>query len=143
MVKSFFHGLTIDVYDELVHEVSLLGENIMETQTERDAVDRLTSIGGIIHGVEHEKNRLSIFFTHDPLTALKSLHEVVTHHRLRGIRLKENLKQITIKGSGLARIKSIMMDHLNEPKIHYAYFDPLKIILTVDQSAVDEIKNLI
>ena len=143
VVKSGHSDIIVIVSDELVHMISLVGENASKEETVQDAVDGLTSIGGIIHSVKLSANRLSICFTHDPLTALKALHGVLIHHGLKCINLKENLKQITAYGRELGEIKSKIKGLMDKPDVHNVYINPTRITLTVDQTSVDEITELL
>jgi aspartate kinase len=143
IVRGSVPELDVEISDEIIHEVSLVGQNASQSQVVKAAVDRLVSIGGIIHSVEVCECKLSVCFTHDALTALKSLHELVTHHGLKSISLKENLKQITVQGKSLEKAKSRIPELLNNSGVHRLEADSVQITLTVEQSAVEEIKQLL
>ncbi|TRO57434.1 hypothetical protein E2P71_01580 [Candidatus Bathyarchaeota archaeon] len=123
----------------MIHEVSLNGENAPKSQVVKEAVDRLVSIGGIVYSVVVYPGKLLICFTHDPLTALKSLHELVAHYGLRSISLKENLRKVTVDGKQLDSIRSLLPELLLNPRVHRFNSCSLQLILMVEASALHEI----
>ena len=127
------------VSDEVIHEVTLSGENATKSQVVKDAVDHLVSIGGIVYSVLVCPGKLSICFTHDPLTALKSLHELVPHYSLRSISMKENLRRLTIDGKQLENIRSLLPALFSNPSVHRFNNCSSQLILMVEASALHDI----
>lgn len=133
--------IEIKVSTELIHEASLIGENAIKSQVVCEAVERITAIGGIIHGVRAEEHKLSICFTHDALTALKTLHELVAHHGVKAISLKENLRRITIQGKALEPVNAklpLLLGH-----VYRLQADSVGIVLTLENKALDEVLNIL
>ena len=141
LVNGGVPDLNIILSDELIHEVSLVGDNASKSHVVREAVDRVASIGGIIHSVEACENSLCVCFTHDPLITLKTLHELVPRYGLKAISLKENLKLVTLQGKNIAKVKERIPELLDEPGVHRIYADSVQVTLTVDQTFAEEVSS--
>jgi len=134
--------LDILVSDEAIHEVSLVGEDASKSHVVKDTVDRLASIGGIIHSFEACENSLCVCFTHDALIALKSLHELVPRYGLKAISLKENLRLVTLQGRNIDQVKARIPELLLDQRVHRIYADSAKVTLAVEQAFVEEVSSL-
>ena len=142
LVNGGLSDLDILVSGEEIHEISLVGEGVSKTQIVKDAVDRVASIGGIIHRVEVFENVLCVCFTHDALIILKALHELVPRHGLRAISIKENLRLVTIQGKNIDQVKARIPELLLEPGVHRICIDSSQVSLVVEQVMVEEISSL-
>lgn len=142
LVDGGFPDLDIIISDELVHTVSLVGENASKSHVVKEAVDRIAYIGGIIHSINACGNSLSVCFTHDALITLKALHELVPHYGLKAISLKENQKLVTIQGKKLERVKHQLQALLDNHQVHSITTDHTQVTLTIDQSIAGEIISL-
>jgi aspartate kinase len=128
-------------FDKLIHEVSLIGENAINSQIVQEAVDKLVSIGSSIHGIDVNENFFSICLSNNSLTALKTLHEFVGRHNLKAISLKENLLKVTVQGSNIEQIKSKIPKLLELPQVYRVRADSMCIILMIEQSAKMDIEE--
>lgn len=138
-----FHSTEIIVSNELTHMVTLIGKNAQKSQVIKDSIDRIISIGGIIHNFEASENNLSICFSHDPLITLKTLYSVVTHHNLNTMILKENLKQITLKGNQFLSLGDRISELINRFETHSIQINSNKFVLIVDaQKVIEIVENL-
>ena len=134
--------LDILVSDEAIHEISLVGGDASKSHVLKDTVDRIASIGGIIHSVEACDNSLCVCFTHDALITLKALHELVSRYGLKAISLKENLRLVTIQGRNIDQVKARIPELLLDQRVHRVYADSVKVTLAVEQAFVDEVSSL-
>ena len=108
----------------------------------KDTVDRIASIGGIIHSVEASDNSLCVYFTHDALITLKALHELVPRYGLKAISLKENLRMVTLQGRNINQVKASIPELLLDQRVHRVYADSVKVTLAVEQALVEEVSSL-
>jgi aspartate kinase len=141
VVNGDIPELDILFLDELVHEVSLIGENAINSQMVQEAVDNLVSIGSSLHGVEVNENYFSICFSNNSLNAIKNLHVFVGHHNLKAISLKENMLLVTIQGNNIEQIKSMIPKLLELPQVYRVCADSMGIILMIEQSAKKNIEE--
>lgn len=139
VVRGDLPQVEVSVDDERIHEASLVGEGASKNQVVQDAVNRLTAIGGIIHSIEVSEDRLAICFTHDALIALKALHELVAHHGLKSISLKENLRRVTISGKKLQLIRSKIQDILGLTGVTCVKITHTGVSITVEETALDHV----
>ncbi|MCW4011659.1 MAG: hypothetical protein NWF07_01565 [Candidatus Bathyarchaeota archaeon] len=139
LVKGDLPRVEISVDDERIHEVSLVGDGAEKSQVVQEAVDRLTCIGGIVHSIEASEGRLVICFTHDALIALKTLHEVVAHHGLKSISLKENLRRVTVSGKDVKLIRSKIPDILEITGVYCLKTDQTGVSITVEEASLDQV----
>jgi hypothetical protein len=134
--------LDILVSDEAIHEISLVGWGASRSHVVKDTVDRIASIGGIIHSVEACENSLSVCFTHDVLITLKTLHELVPRYGLKAISLKENLRLVTLQGRKIDQVKARIPELLLDQRVHRVYADLAKVTLAVEQALVEDVSYL-
>jgi hypothetical protein len=124
------------VDEELIHEASLVGEGATRSQVVKDAVDRLTSIGGVVHSVNSTEGCLALSFTHDALTGLKALHELVVLHGLKSISLKENLRRVTIQGKDTEAIRVRLFEQQKQGGIYRFELNQTGLVLNVEEKAL-------
>jgi aspartate kinase len=139
VVRGDLPSLEVSVGAERIHEASLVGEGATHSQVVQDAVDRITSIGGVVHSVEATEGRLAVCFTHDALTALKTLHELVAHHGLKSISLKENLRRVTVQGKDIDALKAEIPSVLGLGGVYRVKIDQTGVSFTVEERALDEV----
>ena len=139
VVRGDLPSVDVSVDDERIHEASLVGEGAAKSQVVQDAVDRLTTIGGIIHSIEASEGRLAICFTHDALIALKTLHELVIHHGLKSISLKENLRLVTVSGKDVQIIRSKIQDIIGFTGVYCLKTTKTEVSITVEEAALDHV----
>ena len=139
VVRGDLPSVDVSVDDERIHGVSLVGEDASKSQVVQDAVDRLTAIGGIVHSIEASEGRLAICFTHDALIALKALHELVAHHGLKSISLKENLRRVTVSGKDVQLIRSKIQDILGLTGVTCVKITQTGVSISVEENALDSV----
>ena len=134
--------LEILVSYEAIHMVSLVGGGASKSHVVKDTVDRIASIGGVIHSVEACENSLCVCFTHDALITLKTLHALIPRYGLKAISLKENLRLVTLQGRNIDQVKARIPELLLDQQVHRVYADSAKVILAVEQAFVEELSSL-
>lgn len=139
VVRGDLPNLEVSVDSERIHEASLVGEGATHSQVVQDAVDRITSIGGVVHSVEATEGKLAVCFSHDALTALKTLHELVAHHELKSISLKENLRRVSVQGKDIEAIRAKIPSVLGLGGVYRVKVDQTGVSFTVEERALDEI----
>lgn len=141
VVRGDLPSIEVSIDDERIHEASLIGDGAEKSQVVQEAVDRLTSIGGVVHSIEASEGKLTISFTHDALIALKTLHELVAHHGLKSISLKENLRRITVSGKDIKLIRSKIPEIICLTGVYCVKTDQTGVSITVEEGALDHVQG--
>ena len=123
-----------------VHKFTLVGDK-MDWKILPDAVNRITEIGGIVRSTELHEGSLSILVSHDAKESLVALHGLVGQHDIQGITARENLKQVSITGIDIERVRREVWRIASAPSVHGVRFSRTGVSITLD--SIEPLENVL
>ena len=132
---TLIEGITPDVAVQVnldpFHEFTLVGNDI-DCKILPDAVCRITEIGGTVRRTEFHEGCLSILVSHDAKESLDALHGLVGQHDIKGISVRENLKQVSITGVDVEQVRREASRIASTPTVHGVRFSKTGVTITLN-----------